>query len=139
MTIDERFNWVETTEGNKMYKEWIEKLCQRVEQKLFTFIHMMDNGDFYVYVIPSNRMKKYITERQPGVNFSDPKTRVKIFFSVRTVILTQLKIIVKRYENHIYDDIDLITLYESIEEAIEKDIAKKVLHAEDYFFAKHPD
>ena len=139
MTIEERFNWVETAEGNKMYKEWIEKMCQRVEKKLFTLIHMMDNGDFYIYIIPSERMKKYITERQSGVDFTDPKTRVKIFFSVRTVILTQLKIIVKRYENHVYDSVDLITLYESIEEAIEKDIANKILHPEDYFFAKHPD
>ena len=139
MTFEERFNWVETTEGQKFYYDWIKKLCDRVGEKINTNIHMMDNGEYYVYIKPSEKMKEYLLKRNPTVDFSSDSTRVKIYFTVKNTIIAQLKIIVRRYEKGLYDGIPLITLYESIEEAIEKDIEKKVLHAEEYFFEHHPE
>lgn len=139
MTFEERFNWVETTEGQKLYYDWIKKLCDKAEKKLNTKIHLMDNGEYYVYIVPSEKMKSYLLKRNPAIDFSSNATKVKIYFTVKTTIITQLKIIVKRYEKGLYDYIPLITLYESIEEAIEKDIEKKVLHAEEYFFEHHPE
>ena len=139
MTFEERFNWVETTEGQKFYYDWIKKLCDRVGEKNNTNIHMMDNGEYFVYIKPSERMKKYLLKRNPTVDFSSDTTKVKIFFTVKNTIIAQLKIIVRRYEKGLYDGIPLITLYESVEEAIEKDIEKKVLHAEEYFFEHHPE
>ena len=139
MTFEERFNWVDTTEGQKFYNDWMKKLCDRAGEKINTNIHMMDNGEYFVYVKPSERMKKYLLKRNPTVDFSSDSTRVKIYFTVKNTILAQLKIIVRRYEKGLYDGIPLITLYESVEEAIEKDIEKKVLHAEEYFFEHHPE
>lgn len=139
MTFDERFNWVETSEGQKFYYNWIKKLCDKVGEKINTTIHMMDNGEYFVYIVPSEKMKEYLLKRNPALDFSSASTRVKIYFTVKTTIITQLKIIVRRYEKGLYDNIPLITLYESIEEAIEKDIEKKVLHAEEYFFEHHPE
>ena len=139
MTFEERFNWVDTTEGQKFYYDWIKKLCDRVGEKINTNIHMMDNGEYFVYIKPSERMKKYLLKRNPTVDFSSDTTKVKIFFTVKNTIIAQLKIIVRQYEKGLYDGIPLITLYESVEEAIEKDIEKKVLHAEEYFFEHHPD
>ena len=139
MTFEERFNWVETTEGQKFYYDWIKKLCDRVGEKINTNIHMMDNGEYFVYIKPSEKMKEYLLKRNPTVDFSSDSTRVKIYFTVKNTIIAQLKIIVRRYEKGLYDGIPLITLYESIEEAIEKDIEKKVLHAEEYFFEHHPE
>ena len=139
MTFEERFNWVETTEGQKFYYDWIKKLCNRVGEKINTNIHMMDNGEYFVYIKPSEKMKEYLLKRNPTVDFSSDSTRVKIYFTVKNTIIAQLKIIVRRYEKGLYDGIPLITLYESIEEAIEKDIEKKVLHAEEYFFEHHPE
>ena len=137
MTFEERFNWVDTTEGQKLYYDWINKLCDRAGEKINTNIHMMDNGEYFVYIKPSERMKKYLLKRNPTVDFSSDTTKVKIFFTVKNTIIAQLKIIVRRYEKGLYDGIQLITLYESVEEAIEKDIEKKVLHAEEYFFEHH--
>ena len=139
MTFEERFNWVDTTEGQKLYYDWIKKLCDRAGKKINTNIHMMDNGEYFVYIKPSERMKKYLLKRNPTVDFSSDTTKVKIFFTVKNTIIAQLKIIVRRYEKGLYDGIPLITLYESVEEAIEKDIEKKVLHAEEYFFEHHPE
>lgn len=139
MTFEERFNWVETTEGQKFYYDWIKKLCDRVGEKINTNIHMMDNGEYFVYIKPSEKMKEYLLKRNPTVDFSSDSTKVKIYFTVKNTIIAQLKIIVRRYEKGLYDGIPLITLYESIEEAIEKDIEKKVLHAEEYFFEHHPE
>ena len=139
MTFEERFNWVETTEGQKFYYDWIKKLCDRVGEKINTNIHMMDNGEYFVYIKPSEKMKEYLLKRNPTVDFSSDTTKVKIFFTVKNTIIAQLKIIVRRYEKGLYDGIPLITLYESVEEAIEKDIEKKVLHAEEYFFEHHPE
>lgn len=139
MTFEERFNWVDTTEGQKFYYDWIKKLCDRVGEKINTNIHMMDNGEYFVYIKPSEKMKEYLLKRNPTVDFSSDTTKVKIFFTVKNTIIAQLKIIVRRYEKGLYDGIPLITLYESVEEAIEKDIEKKVLHAEEYFFEHHPD
>lgn len=139
MTFEERFNWVETTEGQKFYYDWIKKLCDRVGEKINTNIHMMDNGEYFVYIKPSEKMKEYLLKRNPTVDFSSDSTRVKIYFTVKNTIIAQLKIIVRRYEKGLYDGIPLITLYESVEEAIEKDIEKKVLHAEEYFFEHHPE
>ena len=48
MTFEERFNWVETTEGQKFYYDWIKKLCDRAGEKINTNIHMMDNGEYFV-------------------------------------------------------------------------------------------
>ncbi len=137
MTFDERFNWVETSKGQKFYYNWMKKLCDKVGEKLNTKIHMMDNGEYFVYIQPSEKMQNYLLKQNPTFDFS--KVKVKIYFTVKTTIITQLKIIVKRYEKGLYDHIPLITLYESIEEAIEKDIEKKVLHAEEYFFEHHPE
>lgn len=139
MTFEERFNWVDTTEGQKLYYDWIKKLCDRVGEKINTNIHMMDNGEYFVYIKPSEKMKEYLLKRNPTVDFSSDTTKVKIFFTVKNTILAQLKIIIRRYEKGLYDGIPLITLYESIEEAIERDIEKKVLHAEEYFFEHHPE
>ena len=139
MTFEERFNWVETTEGQKFYYDWIKKLCDRVGEKINTNIHMMDNGEYFVYIKPSEKMKEYLLKRNPTVDFSSDTTKVKIFFTVKNTIIAQLKIIVRRYEKGLYDGIPLITLYESVEEAIERDIEKKVLHAEEYFFEHHPE
>ena len=139
MTFEERFNWVDTTEGQKFYYDWIKKLCDRVGEKINTNIHMMDNGEYFVYIKPSEKMKEYLLKRNPTVDFSSDSTRVKIYFTVKNTIIAQLKIIVRRYEKGLYDSIPLITLYESVEEAIEKDIEKKVLHAEEYFFEHHPE
>ena len=139
MTFEERFNWVETTEGQKFYYDWIKKLCDRVGEKINTNIHMMDNGEYFVYIKPSEKMKEYLLKRNPTVDFSSDSTKVKIYFTVKNTIIAQLKIIVRRYEKGLYDGIPLITLYESIEEAIERDIEKKVLHAEEYFFEHHPE
>ena len=139
MTFEERFNWVETTEGQKFYYDWIKKLCDRVGKKINTNIHMMDNGEYFVYIKPSEKMKEYLLKRNPTVDFSSDSTRVKIYFTVKNTIIAQLKIIVRRYEKGLYDGIPLITLYESVEEAIERDIEKKVLHAEEYFFEHHPE
>ena len=139
MTFEERFNWVETTEGQKFYYDWIKKLCDRVGEKINTNIHMMDNGEYFVYIKPSEKMKEYLLKRNPTVDFSSDSTRVKIYFTVKNTIIAQLKIIVRRYEKGLYDGIPLITLYESVEEAIERDIEKKVLHAEEYFFEHHPE
>lgn len=139
MTFEERFNWVDTTEGQKFYYDWIKKLCDRVGEKINTNIHMMDNGEYFVYIKPSEKMKEYLLKRNPTVDFSSDSTRVKIYFTVKNTIIAQLKIIVRRYEKGLYDGIPLITLYESVEEAIEKDIEKKVLHAEEYFFEHHPE
>ena len=139
MTFEERFNWVETTEGQKFYYDWIKKLCDRVGEKINTNIHMMDNGEYFVYIKPSEKMKEYLLKRNPTVDFSSDSTKVKIYFTVKNTIIAQLKIIVRRYEKGLYDGIPLITLYESVEEAIEKDIEKKVLHAEEYFFEHHPE
>ena len=139
MTFEERFNWVDTTEGQKFYYDWIKKLCDRVGEKINTNIHMMDNGEYFVYIKPSERMKKYLLKRNPTVDFSSDSTRVKIYFTVKNTIIAQLKIIVRRYEKGLYDGIPLITLYESVEEAIERHIEKKVLHAEEYFFEHHPE
>ncbi len=139
MTFEERFNWVDTTEGQKFYYDWIKKLCDRAGEKINTNIHMMDNGEYFVYIKPSEKMKEYLLKRNPTVDFSSDSTRVKIYFTVKNTIIAQLKIIVRRYEKGLYNGIPLITLYESVEEAIEKDIEKKVLHAEEYFFEHHPD
>lgn len=139
MTFEERFNWVDTTEGQKFYYDWIKKLCDRAGGKINTNIHMMDNGEYFVYIKPSEKMKEYLLKRNPTVDFSSDSTRVKIYFTVKNTIIAQLKIIVRRYEKGLYDGIPLITLYESVEEAIEKDIEKKVLHAEEYFFEHHPE
>ena len=139
MTFEERFNWVETTEGQKFYYDWIKKLCDRAGKKINTNIHMMDNGEYFVYIKPSEKMKEYLLKRNPTVDFSSDSTKVKIYFTVKNTIIAQLKIIVRRYEKGLYDGIPLITLYESVEEAIEKDIEKKVLHAEEYFFEHHPE
>lgn len=139
MTFEERFNWVETTEGQKFYYDWIKKLCDRVGEKINTNIHMMDNGEYFVYIKPSEKMKEYLLKRNPTVDFSSDSTKVKIYFTVKNTIIAQLKIIVRRYEKGLYDGIPLITLYESVEEAIERDIEKKVLHAEEYFFEHHPE
>ena len=139
MTFEERFNWVDTTEGQKLYYDWIKKLCDRVGEKINTNIHMMDNGEYFVYIKPSEKMKEYLLKRNPTVDFSSDTTKVKIFFTVKNTILAQLKIIIRRYEKGLYDGIPLITLYKSIEEAIERDIEKKVLHAEEYFFEHHPE
>ncbi len=139
MTFEERFNWVDTTEGQKLYYDWIKKLCDRVGEKINTNIHMMDNGEYFVYIKPSEKMKEYLLKRNPTVDFSSDTTKVKIFFTIKNTILAQLKIIIRRYEKGLYDGIPLITLYESIEEAIERDIEKKVLHAEEYFFEHHPE
>lgn len=139
MTFEERFNWVDTTEGQKLYYDWIKKLCDRVGEKINTNIHMMDNGEYFVYIKPSEKMKEYLLKRNPTVDFSSDTTKVKIFFTVKNTILAQLKIIIRRYEKGLYDGIPVITLYESIEEAIERDIEKKVLHAEEYFFEHHPE
>ena len=139
MTFEERFNWVDTTEGQKFYYDWIKKLCDRVGEKINTNIHMMDNGEYFVYIKPSEKMKEYLLKRNPTVDFSSDSTRVKIYFTVKNTIIAQLKIIVRRYEKGLNDGIPLITLYESVEEAIEKDIEKKVLHAEEYFFEHHPE
>ena len=139
MTFEERFNWVETTEGQKFYYDWIKKLCDRAGEKINTNIHMMDNGEYFVYIKPSEKMKEYLLKRNPTVDFSSDSTRVKIYFTVKNTIIAQLKIIVRRYEKGLYDGIPLITLYESVEEAIERDIEKKVLHAEEYFFKHHPE
>ena len=139
MTFEERFNWVETTEGQKFYYDWIKKLCDRVGEKINTNIHMMDNGEYFVYIKPSEKMKEYLLKRNPTVDFSSDSTRVKIYFTVKNTIIAQLKIIVRRYEKGLYNGIPLITLYESVEEAIERDIEKKVLHAEEYFFEHHPE
>ena len=116
MTFDERFNWVETSKGQKFYYNWMKKLCDKVGEKLNTKIHMMDNGEYFVYIQPSEKMQNYLLKQNPTFDFS--KVKVKIYFTVKTTI---------------------ITLYESIEEAIEKDIEKKVLHAEEYFFEHHPE
>ena len=137
MTIEERFNWVDTTEGQKFYYDWIKKLCDRVGEKINTNIQMMDNGEYFVYIKTTEKMKEYLLKRNPTVDFSSDSTRVKIYFTVKNTIIAQLKIIVRRYEKRLYDGIPLITLYESVEEAIEKDIEKKVLHAEEYFFEHH--
>ena len=99
----------------------------------------MDNGEYFVYIKPSEKMEEYLLKRNPTVDFSSDSTRVKIYFTVKNTIIAQLKIIVRRYEKGLYDGIPLITLYESVEEAIEKDIEKKVLHAEEYFFEHHPE
>lgn len=139
MTFEERFNWVNTTEGQKFYYNWMKKLCDRTGEKINTNIHMMDNGEYFVYIKPSEKMKEYLLKRNPTVDFSSDSTRVKIYFTVKNTIIAQLKIIVRRYEKGLYDGIPLITLYESVEEAIEKDIEKKVLHAEEYFFEHHPE
>lgn len=139
MTFEERFNWVDTTEGQKFYYDWMKKLCDRVGKKINTNIHMMDNGEYFVYIKPSVKMKEYLLKRNPTIDFSSDTLKVKIFFSVKNTIIIQLKIIVRRYEKGLYEGIPLITLYESIEEAIEKDIEKKALHAEEYFFERHPE
>lgn len=139
MTFEERFNWVETEEGKKLYYDWMKKMCDKAGANINAKIHMMDNGEYFVYIHPSERMKSYLLNRNPAIDFSSNATKVKIYFTVKTTIITQLKIIVKRYEKNQYEHIPLISLYESIEEAIEHDIEKKVLHAEDYFFEHHPE
>ena len=70
MTFEERFNWVETTEGQKFYYDWIKKLCDRAGEKINTNIHMMDNGEYFVYIKPSEKMKEYLLKRNPTVDFS---------------------------------------------------------------------
>ena len=112
MTFEERFNWVDTTEGQKFYYDWMKKLCDKAGEKINTNIHMMDNGEYFVYIRPSEKMKEYLLKRNPTVDFSSDSTRVKIYFTVKNTIIAQLKIIVRRYEKGLYDGIPLITLYE---------------------------
>lgn len=141
MTLNDRFNWVESEEGNQLYCDWMRKLCDQAEKNTKTQIHLLDNGDYFVCIFPSERMKKYLAKKDPHFNsaIDANNTRIKVIFTVRDTIIEQLYAIVNRYEKGAYDGISLLTLYEAIEEAIEKDIEKKVLHAEECFFESHPE